>query len=942
MTRAVGTLSPMFITTINTTLSQSTPSQNVLNNLTLIISSYSAILPATVQFILSGLILTDTSDSNQYISLSCDTNVFGMNGTWNKSTGTLTFQSVGMILAGQNYTLCFLLKNPGFGQDSPAISIEIQALVPGANNASSVSKRLVGKGSGNSAPLLVVDFLNVSLGQSTTSNGIANTITATLVPRATLLTTAVVTISGLFNASADIGPIALVDASSDSSCGQPSSCQLFFSSASSGTPGYGSWTGDGSLVLYVVSSIMPNTSVKFSFSVTNPNFGQFSPSISIQSNGLDAITNPVAVSKDAGNRAPLAIAGFYTPLMSQSTPSQGVSNTLTVSLWPYTTLPANTSLTISNLQGISLPSTALTLSDPIDPFALAACSPQGGCSKIFSDSAGGAARRSRWDNQSKTLTAALLSDWNSTTLICFSFAFTNPLSPQSSPDISVSSSGINGIVAPLILFKDTWNSAPLLIAGFNFKQIRQSTSLNHAVNTIYVNCSLNVRLLPSFPIYITVKGLTGSETADSKSLALDMSGSDILFSNVSWTRTNGTLVAPMRRSRNDTLASFTFSFLLQNPSFGQVSPPVYISMSGINVSPVLMDPGFVDVLMPLFVNGFNIYRIGQSSSQAFGANTISVTLQSTISLRSTGSITAQITISGLVNTTQPTGVLPLVDRNGSAIFSPTVGWDQVTGTALITVLLSNTLVAFNSYILSFTVLNPAYGSGVIPTIMATGSTIQESFDLLPMTVTPGPEYCLIIIRFGSYSIGQSTPSAGALNLITVTFSTSVTLATGTLVKISNLTSTTTSDGLLGISEARGYPNLGQNCSWNRTTGTLSCTVLSNTLPFVDYTISFMLQNPLLGQESPNVFIETSNPMPIAPLLMLYGSGNAAPLLIARFVANGIEQSTCWPGALNTIRASFALNVALSGSLSDVWIVLAGQGRMMLGVPVSLCSSKTFS
>jgi hypothetical protein len=927
MTRATGTLSPLFITTVYATLSQSTPSQNVINKLTLNISSYSSILSSTVQMIISNMVNTFTSDSNQNIPLSCDTSTFGMNGAWNKSTGTLIIQPVGTLAAGQNYTVCFLLSNPNFGQDSPAISIEVQALVQGADNSSSISKRLIGKDSGNLAPLLIADFLNVTLGQSTTSQGATNTITATLIPRIALYSTAVITLSGLSKAIVDVGEIALADASYDSSCGQSSSCHLYFASASGGTAGNGMWLGSGNLTLYVVNIINPNTMVKFSFSVTNPTAGQYSPAISIESSGLDSIMTAVAVSKDSGNSAPLAIAGFSTTVISQSTPSQGAINTLTVSLWPYTTLPFNTTLTISNLQGVSLPDSVIALSDPSDAAAQAACNQQSRCSKAFSDSPGGLIRRSRWNNQSKQLTAFLLTNWSVQTLFSFSFPVTNPLLQQASPDVLISSAGNNGIISPLILSKDAWNNAPLLIAGFTLKEIRQSNPLNSATNTIYINCSLNIRLQPSFAIFITIRGLTGSQTGDNRNVVLDMSMSDIQFSNVSWTRANGTLAAPMSRSRNDTLASFFFSFQIVNPNFGQTSPPVYISMREITINPILMDAGPVAISMPLFVYGFLVYSIGQSNSQALGLNSLTVTLQSTVSLRSTASIQAQITISGLFNTTQPTGTIALIDYNNSQLFSPTLNWDQLTGTAVVSVLPSLTFSSFTTYILSFVVNNPAAGAGVVPFINATGSAAQETFFLLPMTVALGPTYPLAIISFDTIRIGQSNPSAGALNTITVTFSTSVLLSAGTLVKISNLTSTNTSDGVIPIKEAGGNLNLGQSCSWKQSTGTLTCTVVSSTVAYVNLAISFILQNPLVGQDSPNVFIEAISPTtPIVPIQLVSASGNAAPLLISRFITNRIEQSTSSSGALNTIRASFTLNVALFGSVSDIWILQAGQGQ----------------
>ena len=925
MNRATGTLAPMCITTIYTMLEQSTPSQGLPNNLTLTLSSYSTIFPSSVQVTLTGLVYTVTPDENPLLNLSCQTSTFGATAAWNRLTGTLIFSPVGIILMGQNYTLCFLLNNPTFGQYSPAISIQIQAIVLGSSNSSAISNRAVGKGAGNLAPLLIADFLNTTLGQSTTSSGITNILTVTIIPRTILYTTAAITITGLINASWPTGPIVLRDASNDMSCGQPASCQLLFSSDAGGSAGFGSWLGNGTLVLYVVRIFGANTSAKFAFSLVNPAAGQFSPSISIQSNGLNAVVTAVAMGKDVGNAAPLAVAGFYLNLISQSTPSQGVINTLTVSLWPYTTLPANTTIMISNLLGANAQTAALVLSDPTDAIATAACSSAGGCSKALSNTSNGTARLAQWNNQSKVVTVYLLSNWISGTLKCLVFNLINPFTPQASPNILVSAAGPNGNISPLVLSKDLWNSAPLLIAGFVLKEIRQSTALNHAYNSIYVNCSMNVRLSVAYSVSLTIAGLTGSETVDTKAMIPNMNNKDVLFSNFSWSRSNGTLVAFLVKSQNDSIASFSFSIILQNPIFGQMSPPVFISTGGMVVSSILMDPGQSFSSMPLFVYGFLIYAIGQNSTQALGPNVITITLQSTINLVSTAVSSAQITISGLVNTTQTTGSLPLIDENNSMIFLPQVDWYHDTGTAIISIQPSSSFLAFTTYVLSFVISNPAEGNGVDPTVNATGSTLSESFDPLEMSLTQGPAYCLLINNFIAYSVSQSTPSALALNTITATLSTSAALVVGTTVKISNLTATNTTDGLLPIKGTNANQIFGQYCLWTQISGTLLCTVQNNSLPRFVYTFSFTVQNPILGQDSPAVSIETTFPSSISQILMNYGAGNTAPLLIARFLTNGIQQSTVSSGAVNTLLVSFSFSVSLFGSVADIWIAQAGQG-----------------
>jgi hypothetical protein len=295
---------------------------------------------------------------------------------------------------------------------------------------------------------------------------------------------------------------------------------------------------------------------------------------------------------------------------------------------------------------------------------------------------------------------------------------------------------------------------------------------------------------------------------------------------------------------------------------------------------------------------------------------------------------AQITISGLVNTTQPSGTVQLLDRNLSSTFVSTAEWDQVTGTIVLSVQQSNSLISFTTYILSFVLTNPASGYGVVPDIIARGSTAAEVFDALPMTVTQGAEYCLAINTFLKYQIGQAVASARAWNTLTVTFSTSVSLFPGSRIAISNLTITNTSDGFLTVNDLDGSNTFNTLGTWAQNTGTLICTVQNSTVPFVAYRLSFVLQNPAItsvGQDSLVVLIEVTEPSTIAPIALLRGAENHAPLLIARFQMNSIRQSTPSAGSVNTIRASFSSNVKISGTISDIEVLQGGQGNACVGV-----------
>ena len=96
----------------------------------------------------------------------------------------------------------------------------------------------------------------------------------------------------------------------------------------------------------------------------------------------------------------------------------------------------------------------------------------------------------------------------------------------------------------------------------------------------------------------------------------------------------------------------------------------------------------------------------------------------------------------------------------------------------------------------------------------------------------------------------------------------------------------------------------------------------------DYVFSFMVKNPTDGQDSPSVSLQTRIPFIGPQVLTLDGGGSAAVLSADNemFIEAGIRQSSCFPGATNTITADFRLNFDVTHREHDLsQLVLAISG-----------------
>ncbi len=144
------------------------------------------------------------------------------------------------------------------------------------------------------------------------------------------------------------------------------------------------------------------------------------------------------------------------------------------------------------------------------------------------------------------------------------------------------------------------------------------------------------------------------------------------------------------------------------------------------------------------------------------------------------------------------------------------------------------------------------------------------------------------------------------------------------ITIAGLRGSTTSSGLLPLS-TNSHPSVfASNGLWNRTAGSFMITAIATTEPHVAYNLSFILRNPVEGQDAPSP-IEVSAGWPIAAKAMTRGSGAEAPLGVHSFLRARIEQSDPGAGANNTFILQLKSRMQLPSSPLEIYITEPGSG-----------------
>jgi len=597
-------------------------------------------------------------------------------GTWDKDLYTLQLFTAnnGLDTYGQNneYSFTFTVNNPANGQSSPKVSIEMSGIT--------IAKTAMTKGTGappanifnatalESEPLEIRgqleqnEFRVKKVGQSSSKPGdTANTITVTFastVPLTKASPTTIITISGFMGAKATLS-------GSD-----------FTAHAEGSTPGtfdvdvkskfIFQWDNTKKRVLLTpqTSDTDASKSYKVTFVVTNPEAGQQSPEILIESSGIvvqpsamDPAVTALATTDDT-NTAVAGVAGSAAPLFVEAprlilrkvdqnfcnavktgSAYPGDANCINIAFTPTVKVAAaaqngtSTVIDITGLNGVVLPDGPVALEAVGDHAKFSDC--RRNFAGVTYDCA---ASKGMWISSKNTLSLQVITDLAANTEVSLRFKFTNPLMGQEPPVISVGMTSTSNTstfdISPQVLSLPTnlatfEDRTALLIkhsATFTTKTIKAETTNPGSTNKITVAFRPEFDLTGDKLASITIAGLIGSDTPDS-TISLTGTLADIkkFNSRAAWKHGTGTLVvtvAPGETVANG--ADTTFSFDLVNPKYTQTGPSldtIVISATGdVPIAATCMVKA-AGGEMPLMVTAakFTVATI-TSASQAAGAN----------------------------------------------------------------------------------------------------------------------------------------------------------------------------------------------------------------------------------------------------------------------------------------------------------------------------------
>lgn len=509
-----------------------------------------------------------------------------------------------------------------------------------------------------------------------------------------------------------------------------------------------------------------------------------------------------------------------------------------------------------------------------------------------------------------------------------------------------------------------WSSAGSTSIGdcweilFTTASIGQTQPLAGGSNTLIVTLVTNLNFPASKSTAITITGLNGATATSSVSLSTVTGGNNaatILGSSGTFSSGSLTLAIASGQTLN-AFTSYVFSFPVTNGASAQSSPSISIKASG-RISTAIMSTttgsstvirGVADGSNPLriFVPVFDQGTIFQTVPLASGSNILNVSMRATSEIAS-GS---RVTLLGLTDSlTASTSSLSVTTSNGFTTSSAV--WTQSVGRLVVT--LSSTLSKDTAYSMSFPLRNPALAkTAVVVTISAsveTGSVDAPvaNFNLVPddytiLAIASGSKpFTIVVPTFTTAQIAQSYPVADANTVITVTFRANCDMPADSMVTITGLTGTQTSDVPDPGSASLTLTSVGSvfdtTPAWTQSTGTLIFSALSAlSTSSSDFVVSFTLRNPASAHSSPAIAlsgrIETgsfdspfSQKIMTKPGVTIFGvEGGSDPLycVVPTFTTRIVTQSNPLAFAGNNITVTLGANINLAASDSST-ITLSG-------------------
>ena len=648
---------------------------------------------------------------------------------------------------------------------------------------------------------------------------------------------------------------------------------------------------------------------------------------------------------------------FTTKSIQQSSPLNGVLNTLTVTLVTDVDLAATSTVTIAGLTG----------TQTADAASLAITS----TSSLLGTTAG-------WTKDSGTL--VLTVGGTATTAgsdVVVTMVVTNKATAQDavSPtvtasieagtnDCTITSSAMDKPGTDLIGVTGGLDPLKTVVPTFTTKSIQQSSPLVEVYNVITLTLASDVDL--SVSSTITIWGLVASQSTDDDAYTLT-SDSSVFGSSGSWTQSGGLMLLTVA-SITTALTEYEVTFTITNPSSAQSSPNVALAAtieagtidcpitSSFMVKPDQPLLGVSNAKNPLLVFKpvFTTQSIGQINPLTDSSNELYVTLAPSQDVAA-GS---DLTISGLTGT-QTVNSQSLAVACSPSNLEATGVWTQQSGTLVVT--LATMFDKDTSYVISFAVRNSATAQDArIATISGAveagtrDSPIEESAitngleEKLGVSDGSGTLYAYVPL-FTVKNIEQSNILTNAVNVISITLTTNADFAVNSVITIDGLVSTQTVDGAVALS-LDGSATSDFTASFVQSSGTLEITVAAEINVNTPYVLSWTLLNSLQSQSSPTISISATvergtfdSPVTVSDMtkvintLQAVSSGSAVLYVVHPgwdMEFSEIGQKVPFTSDTNTITVTFTPNVTMpSGSvltISGLTGTTTGDGQVAFG------------
>lgn len=768
-------------------IGQLSPSNAFDNIVSITLLSNVAMASTTLRF--SGLTGTDTPDRAGVANIVAVPIEPGhpnalFNEAWNQTSGVLLLEIVLGTRSNVTYVLSYPLRNKATGQEAVTTFISSFAGID-------LPDRLLERGPGNAATLLVNDFLSKEVRQATPSTRGDNVISVKFQTRAALEVGTVLSIAGLVGSLTPSGTINItgVVTSEDSPSGNSSNATGNVTGNMTGNvtgnatvsevvlaPVFDSndvfgftaqwFQASGTLLLLVLQESAAKVDYAFDVTLRNPAAGQRSGDVTVGTTG-PVRTTVVQMERAAGNAAPMLVAGFMVKGIGQNTPNMLAENTLTVTLSCLSALPPGTDVVISGLTG-----------------ATSDVAAAGNFTTLLEQGGGGVA----WNASSGELRLSLQTELPPDEVFILHVNITNPGALQESPSVSIETRGAVR-TERVAMDKGPDNEAPLLIAGFLVANSSQSVPDASTLNTISVTLQSNAIIREGSTLVFSWVGLTKAGPADANTRAIT-STSGAFSPTADWFPATEMVKVPLVADLAPrVLHSFTFTVM--NPVSGQRAPEVSLGVTGATwVSPRIMQTagGYNATLLILSV--FTDSLVSQSTSQQGVPNTLTIKLTSRDKLSATDGV--RLTLVGLTGTNTPgasgscgeAACLDVASPVAGCGYRQTAGWNRSTGA--LTLAFDSVISAGLECLITVTLDNPAGGQDS-PAVSMQANYIH----MVPMTLARAARNAapLLVADFLSSQINQSNAFVAAENTMHVSFKTRVDLlaSAGSSITIEGLT-----------------------------------------------------------------------------------------------------------------------------------------------------------